>query len=131
MAQKFFLFKVISKALNSGKNSWDGFMFLLKSEMASRIEVYGFIWTLGIFWVIGASLSSAFIALILFLLLLSAEALNTAVEVIIDRISPEISDVGKQAKDLGSFAVFCLLVINFMYFIFVVVTSPRIIALVS
>ena len=106
-------------------------MFLLKSEMASRIEVYGFIWTLGIFWVIGASLSSAFIALILFLLLLSAEALNTAVEVIIDRISPEISDVGKQAKDLGSFAVFCLLVINFMYFIFVVVTSPRIIALVS
>ena len=106
-------------------------MFLLKSEMASRIEVYGFIWTLGIFWVIGASLLSAFITLILFLLLLSAEALNTAVEVIIDRISPEISDVGKQAKDLGSFAVFCLLAINFMYFIYVVVTSPRIMGLIG
>lgn len=131
MAKEFFLFKVMSKAISSGKNSWDGFLFLLRSEMASRIEVYGFIWTLGIFWLIGASLSHAFIALILFLLLLSTEALNTAVEVIIDRISPEISDVGKQAKDLGSFAVFCLLAINFMYFIFVVVTSPRIIALLT
>ena len=131
MAKEFFLFKVMSKAISSGKNSWDGFLFLLRSEMASRIEIYGFIWTLGIFWLIGASFSHVFIALILFLLLLSTEALNTAVEVIIDRISPEISDVGKQAKDLGSFAVFCLLAINFMYFIFVVVTSPRIIALLT
>jgi len=126
MMRDFFLFKVMSKAVSSGKNSWDGFMFLLRSEMASRIEVYGFIWTLGIFWFVGASLTAALIAAALFLLLLATEALNTAIEVIIDRISPEISDVGKQAKDLGSFAVFCLLTINSVYFIYIIATSPRI-----
>jgi len=101
-------------------------MFMFRNEMASRIEVYGFIWTLGIFWLVGASMSAALIAATLFLLLLAIEALNTAVEVIIDHISPEISDVGKQAKDLGSFAVFCLLTINSIYFIYIVATSPRI-----
>ncbi|WP_424540689.1 diacylglycerol kinase [Sinorhizobium medicae] len=30
------------------------------------------------------------------------EAVNTAIEEIIDRISPEVSDTGKHAKDLGS-----------------------------
>ena len=106
-------------------------MFLLRSEMASRIEVYGYAWTLGIFWLVDAPLSSSFIALALVLLLLATEALNTAVEVIIDRISPEISDAGKQAKDLGSFAVFCLLAVNVMYFIYVIATSPRVAALLG
>jgi len=131
MTSEFFLFKVMSKAVSSGKNSWDGFMFLLRSEMASRIEVYGYAWTLGIFWLVDAPLSSSFIALALVLLLLATEALNTAVEVIIDRISPEISDAGKQAKDLGSFAVFCLLAVNVMYFIYVIATSPRVAALLG
>jgi diacylglycerol kinase (ATP) len=36
---------------------------------------------------------------------LCVEALNTAIELTVDRVSPEISDYAKQAKDLGSFAV--------------------------
>jgi diacylglycerol kinase (ATP) len=40
------------------------------------------------------------------------EAVNTAIEEIIDRISPEVSDTGKHAKDLGSLAVFCLILAN-------------------
>ncbi|MNY78719.1 Prokaryotic diacylglycerol kinase [compost metagenome] len=43
------------------------------------------------------------------------EAVNTAIEELVDRISPEISTVGRNAKDLGSFAVFCLLVANGLY----------------
>ena len=39
-------------------------------------------------------------------------ALNRTVVVLVDHISHEISDVAKQAKDLGSFAVFCLLSAN-------------------
>lgn len=126
-----FLKKVIAKAVSSSRNSWDGFLFLFKSEFASRIEVYAFFWTLVIFWFVGAPLRSMLIAAVLFLILLAIEALNTAVEVIIDRISPEISDFGKQAKDLGSFAVFCLLAICLGYFIYVVCTSPRVAAFLS
>jgi len=131
MMREFFLFKVMAKAIDSGRNSWDGFTFLFRNELASRIEVYGFIWTLGLFWLVGAPLISYFIAAALFLLLIATESLNTAIEVIIDRISPEISDVGKQAKDLGSLAVFCLLAINSVYFIFVIVTAPRFIKFFS
>ena len=35
--------------------------------------------------------------------------------VFIDRVSPEISQMGKHAKDLGSFAVFCLILANGVY----------------
>jgi len=49
------------------------------------------------------------------LLLFSVEAINTAVEELVDRISPEISTVGRNAKDLGSFSVFCLLVANGLF----------------
>ncbi|WP_050574904.1 diacylglycerol kinase [Sinorhizobium medicae] len=41
-------------------------------------------------------------AQVLLLLLIAMEAVNTAFEEIIDRISPEVSDTGKHAKDLGS-----------------------------
>lgn len=51
-------------------------------------------------------------AAVLFLLLITMEAVNTAIEEIIDRISPEVSDTGKYAKDLGSLAVFCLILAN-------------------
>ncbi|WP_234838132.1 diacylglycerol kinase, partial [Sinorhizobium medicae] len=40
-------------------------------------------------------------AQVLLLLLIAMEAVNTAIEEIID-ISPEVSDTGKHAKDLGS-----------------------------
>ena len=45
-----------------------------------------------------------------FVLLIAVEALNTAIEVIIDRISPEWSEAARQAKDLGSLAVMCMLI---------------------
>ncbi|WP_062011859.1 diacylglycerol kinase [Aureimonas sp. AU4] len=61
-----------------------------------------------------ASVSPAMllIQVVLLLILAAAEALNTAIELIVDRVSPEVSVFAKQAKDLGSFAVFCLLVVN-------------------
>jgi len=51
------------------------------------------------------------VAFALFLASLGIEALNTAIELVVDRVSPEISDFAKNAKDLGSFAVFCALLI--------------------
>lgn len=40
----------------------------------------------------------------LFALVMAVEALNTAVEVLTDRISPEWSTMARDAKDLGSLA---------------------------
>ncbi len=44
-------------------------------------------------------------------LILSAELLNSAVEAIVDKVSPEFHELAGRAKDLGSAAVFVLLVL--------------------
>ena len=55
--------------------------------------------------------------------LLLAEALNTAIEEIVDLVSPEWSLAAKHAKDLGSFAVFSMLCLNGIFALFVILTT--------
>lgn len=45
-----------------------------------------------------------------YVLVLITEAINTAIEAAIDRIGPEKHELSKQAKDIGSAAVFLALV---------------------
>lgn len=87
----------------------------LWGEAAFRTEVVVFILGLALFAVIGAEVGDTLIFVILMLLLFAVEALNTAIEELVNRISPEISTVGRNAKDLGSFAVFCLLCANGLF----------------
>lgn len=44
------------------------------------------------------------------LLVLSAETLNSAIEAIVDKVSPEFHELAGRAKDLGSAAVFILMI---------------------
>jgi diacylglycerol kinase (ATP) len=90
-------------------------------EAAFRQEVYAFAIGIVIFAVAGAGFADYFIYVILMLVLFCVEALNTAIEELVDRVSPEISIVGRHAKDLGSFAVFCLLCANGLFALYVVV----------
>ncbi len=87
----------------------------LWGEEAFRTEVVAFALGLLLFVFIGAEPYQYLIFVILMLLLFCVEALNTAIEELVDRISPEISTVGRHAKDLGSFAVFCLLCVNGLF----------------
>lgn len=99
--------------------SWGGFQRLLQ-EAAFRQELLFAAVSLILLIVVGASLGEIVIGMVLFLGVFAIEAMNTAVEEVIDRISPEISNVGKYAKDLGSFAVFCMLVAAGIYMLYVV-----------
>ncbi|MBB3225447.1 diacylglycerol kinase (ATP) [Luteibacter sp. Sphag1AF] len=50
------------------------------------------------------------ILLILFpMLVLSAELLNSAIEAVVDKVSPEFHELAGRAKDMGSAAVFILM----------------------
>ncbi|WP_296018895.1 diacylglycerol kinase [uncultured Agrobacterium sp.] len=84
----------------------------LWGEAAFRHEVMAFGAGLIFLTIIGAPLVHALIFIVLMLLLFCVEALNTAIEEIVDRVSPEFSSAARNAKDLGSFAVFCLLLAN-------------------
>ena len=46
-------------------------------------------------------------------LVLSAEVMNSAIEAVVDKASPEFHELAGRAKDMGSAAVF-LLMLNFM-----------------
>lgn len=52
---------------------------------------------------------------VLFAALLATEALNTAIEVLVDHVSPQWSEAAKQAKDLGSLAVALMILANAAY----------------
>jgi diacylglycerol kinase (ATP) len=105
--------------LAAASYSWGGFQRLLQ-EAAFRQELLFFAVSLILLASVGASLLEMLIAVILFLGVFAVEAMNTAVEEVIDRISPEISNVGKHAKDLGSFAVLCMLVACGLYLLYTI-----------
>lgn len=112
----------VRRVIAATRYSMQGLSRLWKEE-AFRHEVYAFVAGLILFAVVGAAAMDYFIFLILMLILFSAEALNTAIEELVDRISPEISTVGRHAKDLGSFAVFCLLAANGLFALYVVIRA--------
>lgn len=91
--------------------SWGGFTRLL-GEAAFRQEAFAFVLGIAAYAVSGASLLHYVTFAALMLLLFAFEAINTAIEEIVDHVSPGYSLAAKHAKDLGSFACMCLITIN-------------------
>ena len=90
--------------------SFSGLTAAWKSEEAFRMEcLFGVVLTPSVFWLVDSAVER--VALILpMTLVLIVELLNSAIETVIDRIGPERHPLSKQAKDLGSAAVFLSLI---------------------
>lgn len=87
----------------------------LWAETAFRLEVAGGAAGLVLFALGGAGLADYVLFGVLFSVLIAVEALNTAIEELVDHLSPDWSVFARNAKDLGSLAVFCLLVANGLF----------------
>ena len=61
------------------------------------------------------------------MLVLSAELLNSAIEAVVDKVSPEFHELAGRAKDMGSAAVFVLLVLVVLSW--ALILGPRLFAL--
>lgn len=83
----------------------------LWAETAARLEFAAAGVVVLAFGVRGAELWHWLVAAALFALVLAVEALNTAIEVLTDRLSPEWSVMARDAKDLGSLAVGLMLAV--------------------
>ena len=105
--------------LNAAQYSLAGFIRLLQ-ETAAQAECMFFAVLLAIYALVGASAEQFAILTFLFLLTIALEALNTAVEVLVDHLTNEFAEFARQAKDLGSFAVFCGLTMLSLYSLYVV-----------
>ena len=102
--------------------SWFGAKRLW-GETAFRHELLAGGLVLILFSLIGVATPYFMFAILLILLTLALEALNTAIEEIVNLVSPEWSLTAKYAKDLGSFAVFCMLCSNGVFALFVILTT--------
>ncbi len=95
----------IKRILKAFVYSRDGFISAFKSEAALRQDLAVF----AIFSVVAMCLNlvlwqkAILISSLLFIVIM--ELVNTAVEVVIDRISPDYHELSKKAKDIGSLLV--------------------------
>lgn len=95
----------IKRILKAFAYSYNGFVATFRSEAAFRQDLL-------FCTVFGASLfflpvRGGHLALLIFslLLILFAELTNTAIETVVDRISPDWHELSKKAKDIGSLLV--------------------------
>lgn len=93
----------------------------LARESAFRQEVLLIVGLLAVFLAFGASIGEIGGLIALGLVLIAVEALNTALEVLVDHLSPGWSSWAKDAKDLGSLAVACLIAAIAVYSVLVLI----------
>ena len=91
----------------------------LMEETAAQAELGFFALLLVLFALVGASVGQFATLALMFLITFALEALNTAVEVLVDHLTNNFADFAREAKDLGSFAVFCGLTLMSLYSLYV------------
>jgi diacylglycerol kinase (ATP) len=109
----------ITKPYHALKNSLAGMKALWRYEQAFRLEVYLFTLLLPVILLMPAPAAHKFLLILLFILWLVVETLNSAIETVVDRISTEFHEKSKIAKDLGSAAVFMVIIMNILAWIYV------------
>lgn len=123
------MLKPFRHIVHAAGHSLAGLGHMFRNENAARIELATLILAIGWFVLLGRPLSNFVVLLMIACALFSVEALNTAIEAVVDRVSPEQSQFAKIAKDLGSTAVFFILIAGTLYVAAVSADSFGLIAL--
>ena len=121
--------KGFRRFIDSFKYSFQGLIVAYRDEQSMWIHLMATVFSVALGFYFKISAIEWIFVIILILLVLGSELLNTAIEAIVDLVSPEYHDLAKKAKDLGSAAVFVfsMLAIAGGGIIFV----PKIIELIS
>jgi diacylglycerol kinase (ATP) len=92
-------------------NSFNGLRFAVKNEEAFRQEISLYILLLILLFFLPISLHFKTILFVVNTIVLLIELINSAIEAIVDMVSPEYNELAKHAKDLGSAAVLVSLIL--------------------
>lgn len=99
-----------------------GGMRRLAKESAFRQEMLGLVVVPVLLALFGATLLHYLVFLGLALLVIALEALNTALECLVDHLTQDWAEFARDAKDLGSLAVLCGLLGHGLLIAHVIVT---------
>ncbi|HAW92976.1 MULTISPECIES: diacylglycerol kinase [unclassified Arsukibacterium] len=102
--------KGISRLWFASKYSWQGLKAGLHSEAALRQEIAAMAILLPIAMLVNVEASERALLVLSLFFVLIVELLNTAVEVVVDRIGAEFHPLSGKAKDLASAAVLASLI---------------------
>jgi diacylglycerol kinase (ATP) len=86
--------------------SFRGLTQAFRHESSFRLEVYLFVVLAPIGMVLGASAIERVLLVGSLMLVLVVELMNSGLEAIVDKASPEFNELAGRAKDMGSAAVF-------------------------
>ena len=89
--------------ISATRNSLDGLSVLVRERAAQR-EILLILAAAAVYAIWPGT--HTLLLLVLAFILLAIEALNTAIEVLCDHVTPAIHPMIKKAKDLGSVAIF-------------------------
>lgn len=92
--------------------SLNGLLSCYRHETAFRQEVWLFCLLLPVLVLLPLALVFKMLLLVVNSLVLIVELLNSALEAIVDKASPEFSNLAKKAKDMGSAAVLLTLMLG-------------------
>ncbi len=92
-------------------NSWNGLKFAIRSEQAIREELVVLLLAVPLAFIVGTTAVRRLELVVVVLLLIAVELLNTAIEKLSDRLTREIDPQIRNVKDMGSAAVLAALVI--------------------
>lgn len=83
-----------------------GLAAAFRTESSVRLEVYLLLPVAAAGWLLGESVLERVILIGVLLPVLAAELLNSAIEVVVDKLWPGHDELAGRAKDMGSAAVF-------------------------
>ncbi|MGH8074524.1 MAG: diacylglycerol kinase [Lysobacter sp.] len=98
------------RVLLAAKWSMQGLAAAWRHESSFRLEVYLFVLLAPLAFWLGQTPVERVLLVGSMLLVLSIELLNSAIEAVIERYGPEFHELAGRAKDMGSAAVFVLMI---------------------
>lgn len=101
----------LGRIIKAAHCSFAGIKYAFQHEAAFRQELILCIVMLPLAFLLTESAIERVLLIAPLILLLTVECINSAIEAAIDRISLDIHPLSKQAKDLGSAAVFFIMIL--------------------
>ena len=114
----------IKRIVYAGKYSMQGYRKKWKNEAAFRQELMAtFVLTLLAVFLPDLPLLDRFLLAVFPWLVMTVEILNSAIEAVVDRFGDEWNELSGRAKDIGSAAVFTMLMVTLATWIVILIKN--------
>lgn len=105
------LYAKLRRVVMAAHYSQCGFRSVYRTEAAFRDEVWLSVFSMVLAACLAPSITIFLVVVAAHLIVFTAELLNSGIEAVVDLVSPGHHELAGQAKDAGSAAVFCSLVL--------------------